>query len=220
MSMSAEHAEELKNEPAVVCCRTEEGTILSADNLEDPNIFPDMVDSGLLNIPGDCLKVGEVIGAKLLKTIDSLTPLTKDMVEGAKSLDGDVRSKPEIQIESPEEKAILKNNLKAGDIIKVEDLENPMHFEKLQDSLLIKLDEKVLTRGEVVGAKLTEDAPAISGVTASMLEGFEEKALEIAQDSKEVDFNSVIPLNGNRGFLRLKIEEGTGIYIEIPFTQV
>jgi len=53
-----------------------------------------------------------------------------------------------------------------------------------------------------------------------MLEGFEEKALEITQDSKEVDFNSVIPLNGNRGFLRLKMEEGTGIYIEIPFTQV
>ena len=49
---------------------------------------------------------------------------------------------------------------------------------------------------------------------------FEEKALEITQDSKEVDFNSVIPLNGNRGFLRLKMEEGTGIYIEIPFTQV
>lgn len=77
---------------------------MSADNLEDPNIFPDMVDSGLLNIPGDCLKVGEVIGAKLLKTIDSLTPLAKDIIEGAKSLDGDVRSKSEIQIESPEEK--------------------------------------------------------------------------------------------------------------------
>lgn len=189
---------------------------MSADNLEDPNIFPDMVDPGLLNIPGDCLKVGEVIGAKVLETIDSLTPLAKDIVEGAKSLDGDVRSKLEIQIESPEEKAILKNNLKAGDIIKVENLENPMHFAKLQDSLLIKLDEKVLTRGEVVGAKLTEDAPAISGVKASMLDGFEEKALEITQDSKEVDFNSVIPLKGNRGFLRLKIEEGTGIYIEIP----
>ncbi len=102
----------------------------------------------------------------------------------------------------------------------MENLENPMHFAKLQDSLLIKLDEKVLTRGEVVGAKLTEDAPAISGVKASMLDGFEEKALEITQDSKEVDFNSVIPLKGNRGFLRLKIEEGTGIYIEIPFAQV
>lgn len=63
MSMSAEHAEELKNEPAVVCCRTEEGTILSADNLEDPDIFPDMIDSGLLTMPEDHLKVGQVIGA-------------------------------------------------------------------------------------------------------------------------------------------------------------
>lgn len=220
MSMSPEHAEELKNEPAVVCCRAEEGTILSADNLEDPNIFPDMVDSGLLNIPETCLKVGEVIGAKLLKTIDSLTPLTKDIIEGAKSLDGGIKTTSEIKIELPKEKAVLKNNLKAGDIIKVDDLENPMHFEKLHDSLLIRLDEKVLTRGEVVGAKLIEDVPAISGVTASMLEGFEEKAIEMTQDSKEVYFDSVIPFNGNRGFLRLKIEEGTGIYIEVPFTQV
>jgi hypothetical protein len=84
MSMSAEHAAELKNEPAVVCCRTEEGTIISADNLEDPAIFPDMVDAGLLNIPDNCVKVGEVIGAKLLKTIDSLTPITPDIVEGIK----------------------------------------------------------------------------------------------------------------------------------------
>ena len=87
MSMTPEHAEALKNESAVVCCRAEEGTVLTADNLEDPEIFPDMVDSGLLTIPADCLKVGEVIGAKLLKTVDSLTPLTSDIVEGAKKID-------------------------------------------------------------------------------------------------------------------------------------
>ncbi|EJP6470776.1 sugar transporter [Clostridium sporogenes] len=95
MSMSAEHAEELKNESAVVCCRTEEGTILSADNLEDPDIFPDMVDSGLLTIPEDNLKVGQVIGAKLLKTIDSLTPLTPAIVEGYKEIGGAEESKQE-----------------------------------------------------------------------------------------------------------------------------
>ncbi len=213
MSMSAEHAEELKNEPAVVCCRTEEGTILSADNLEDPNIFPDMVDSRLLTIPEGCLQVGEVIGAKLLKTIDSLTPLTKDIVENPNSFGEDKK----IKIELPEEKAVLKNNLKSGDIITLEDLENPMHFEKLKDSLLIELNEKVLTRREVVGAKLTKDVPAISPIMASMLEGFDEKSLEIAGNSEKIDFNSVIPLKGNRGVLRLKIEEGKGIYIEIPY---
>ncbi|TCO74742.1 sugar transporter [Marinisporobacter balticus] len=86
MSMSAEHAEELKNEIAAVCCRTEEGTILSAANLEDPNIFPDLEASGLMNIPENCLKIGQVIGAKLVKTIDSLTPLTADLLEGIKEL--------------------------------------------------------------------------------------------------------------------------------------
>ena len=87
MSMSAEHAEKLKNELAVVCCRIEEGTIISAENLEDPAIFPDMVDAELLTIPANCSRIGEVIGAKLLKTIDSLTPITPDILEGIKVLE-------------------------------------------------------------------------------------------------------------------------------------
>ena len=138
MSMSAEHAAELKNELAVVCCRTEEGTIISADNLEDPAIFPDMVDSGLLTIPDNCAKIGEVIGAKLLKTIDSLTPLTADMLEGVKTSGSSVEKTEEMLTEGSE-KAVLKYNKKAGEVIKASDLENPIHFEKLQDSLLIDL---------------------------------------------------------------------------------
>jgi len=91
MSMSAEHAEKLKKELAVVCCRTEEGTILSAENLEDPAIFPDMVDAELLTIPANCSKIGEVIGAKLLKTIDSLTPITPDILEGMKTIEAEAK---------------------------------------------------------------------------------------------------------------------------------
>ena len=40
MSMTDEHAKEFENEVAVVCCRTEEGTILTAANLEDPGNIP------------------------------------------------------------------------------------------------------------------------------------------------------------------------------------
>ena len=98
MSMSAEHAAEMKNKFAVVCCRTEEGTVISADNLEDPTIFPDMVDSGLMTIPADCLKIGEVLGAKLLKTIDSLTPLTPDLLEGLAKLEAPaVKEEPVVE---------------------------------------------------------------------------------------------------------------------------
>ncbi|WML36535.1 sugar transporter [Clostridium sp. OS1-26] len=103
MSMSDEHAEQLKNEFAVVCCRTEEGIIISAANLEDPAIFPDMVDSGLLTMPDNCLKIGQVIGAKLTKTIDSLTPLTPEIIEGYKT-----NSSEEKKEESVEQKEYIE----------------------------------------------------------------------------------------------------------------
>ena len=182
MSMSAEHAAELKNEVAVVCCRTEAGTIISSENLEDPAIFPDLVDSGLLSIPSDCLKIGEAIGAKLIKTIDSLTPITPNMVEGARITE----SSEEKKLTEGNEKAVLKYNKKSGDIISIEDLENPMHFEKLQDSLLLELNDRVLTRSEVVGKKLVKNAVALTPVTGDMLEGFIEEAplAEVAQTSK------------------------------------
>lgn len=209
MSMSKEQAEQIKNEFAVVCCRTEEGTIISASNLEDPAIFPDMVDSGLLTIPDNCVKVGEAIGAKLLKTIDSLIPLTADILEGIKVMDSEPKAeKKETELTQGDAKAVLKYNKKVGEVIKAEDLENPMNFEKLEDSLLIKLDEKVLSREEVIGAILKVDAVALTPVTSIMLEGYEEETemVESPQTTTTV----------SGGILKIKIAEGKGIDIEIP----
>lgn len=104
MSISAEYAEEHKNSPAVLCCRAEGGITLSNHNLEDPEIFDDLVDSGLLKLDG-CLTIGDVLGAKLLKTCDSLTPLTKDLVELAEKKEAPLDAKTE---EKKEEKAEAK----------------------------------------------------------------------------------------------------------------
>ncbi|WIF94011.1 D-proline reductase (dithiol) proprotein PrdA [Caminicella sporogenes] len=82
MSITAETAKQHANDFAVTCCRFEAGTVIEPSNLEDPNIFPDLEDSGLLEIPDNCLKIGEVLGAKLTKTVDALTPLTPDLLEG------------------------------------------------------------------------------------------------------------------------------------------
>ncbi|PWJ49429.1 D-proline reductase (dithiol) proprotein PrdA [Faecalicatena contorta] len=81
MSITAETAKEHAKDPAVLCCRAEEGTIIEVSNLEDPAIFDDLVDSGLLNLDG-ALTIGQVLGAKLTKTCDSLSPLTADVMEG------------------------------------------------------------------------------------------------------------------------------------------
>jgi D-proline reductase (dithiol) PrdA len=208
MSMSAEHALELKNEVAVVCCRTEAGTIITADNLEDPGIFPDLVDSGLLTIPSNCLKIGQVIGAKLTKTIDSLTPITPDTVEGVVVEVKELKN--EVELTDENEKAVLKFNKKAGEIITAENLENPMHFEKLQDSLLINLSGSVLTRKQVVGQKLAKNVLALTPITADMLEGFEEEVVMNTETSRAA--TTVI----SGGVLKIKIAEGKGIDIEIP----
>ncbi|MCC5909148.1 MAG: D-proline reductase (dithiol) proprotein PrdA [Clostridiaceae bacterium] len=99
MAITVETAQEHKNDIAVVCCRTEAGTILEASNLEDPAIFPDLEDSGLLQVPDNCLKIGEVLGAKLVKTIDSLTPLTPDLLEGIQTIEADEKKAEEKVVE-------------------------------------------------------------------------------------------------------------------------
>ena len=81
MSITAETAKAHAKDPAVLCCRAEEGITIQASNLEDPAIFDELVDSGLLDLTG-VLTIEQVLGAKLTKTCDSLCPLTADVVEG------------------------------------------------------------------------------------------------------------------------------------------
>lgn len=81
MSISIETAKEHLDDPAVLCCRREKGKLLEASDLEDPSLFPDYEDSGLLKLPDDALKIGQVLGATLTKTMDALLPLTPDVVD-------------------------------------------------------------------------------------------------------------------------------------------
>lgn len=83
MSITAETAKSHANDPAVLCCRAEEGITIEPANLEDPAIFDELVDSGLLSLDG-CLTIAQVLGATLTKTSDSLSPLTPDNVSGFK----------------------------------------------------------------------------------------------------------------------------------------
>jgi D-proline reductase (dithiol) PrdA len=59
---------------------------ISHHNLEDPAIFPDLVDTGLLKLDG-CLTIGQCIGATLKEVSDSLTPLTAEIVDNIQDPD-------------------------------------------------------------------------------------------------------------------------------------
>lgn len=67
------------NDCAVLRRRVEKGTILTEDLLEDPAIFPDLVDVGLLNLD-NCLSIQQALGKTLKTSLDSLSPITDDVI--------------------------------------------------------------------------------------------------------------------------------------------
>ena len=100
MSITVETAKEHLNDKAVFCCRAEEGIVISPENLEDPGLFDDLVDSGLLSFPDDALTIGQVLGAKLLKTTDALIPITPGIIDAVQGGEEKVEEKQEV-VEAP-----------------------------------------------------------------------------------------------------------------------
>lgn len=96
MSITADTAKQHANDPAVLCCRAEEGTVIGPANLEDPEIFDELVDSGLLNLEG-CLTIGQILGVKLTKTCDALTPVTLDVIDGVVENKEDVEKQTQVE---------------------------------------------------------------------------------------------------------------------------
>ena len=113
MSIELEYALEHKNDPAVLCCRMEPGEI-SHHNLEDPAIFPDLIDTGLLNIDG-CITIGQALGATLKETSDSLTPLTPAIVDNIQNPDA---GEEEAAEEAPAEAAVPAMTVPEGTQVK------------------------------------------------------------------------------------------------------
>ena len=99
MSITIETAKEHAMDYAVTCCRFEAGTIIEPSNLEDPAIFFDLEDSGLLKLDENSLKIGEVLGAQLVATVEALTPLTADMLKGLNLQTEDIKEEIKEEVE-------------------------------------------------------------------------------------------------------------------------
>ena len=125
MSITAETAKEHAKDPAVLCCRAEEGITIGPENLEDPAIFDDLVDSGLLNLDG-VLTIEEILGAKLTKTCDSLTPITRDVIDSIQKVEEEkapAPAAPVAPVAAPAAKAnggVLKIHIGEGKDIHIE----------------------------------------------------------------------------------------------------
>ncbi|MGN0426287.1 MAG: D-proline reductase (dithiol) proprotein PrdA [Agathobacter sp.] len=81
MSITNETLQKHLKDPAIFCCRRQKGLVISAADLEDPALFDDMVDAGLLELSESGLRIEQVLGSTLLQDVEALTPITREVLD-------------------------------------------------------------------------------------------------------------------------------------------
>ena len=119
VSIDLETAKQHAEDCAVTCCRFEEGSTIEPSMLEDPTIFVDLEDSGLLTIPEDCLKIGQVLGAKLNKTVDALVALTPELVEGYQEQEAEQLTEAKAEVAAAAEPELTADQGFAGQAVRI-----------------------------------------------------------------------------------------------------
>jgi len=105
MSISKETLQKHLKDPAIFCCQRKKGLVISDADLEDPTIFPDLVDSQLLILSEDGLTIEEVLGRTLRLDTEALTPITSAMLEG-----GIIREEETVNMEKIVKETATQNN--------------------------------------------------------------------------------------------------------------
>ena len=104
MSITKETLKAHLDDPAIFCCRRQKGLVISEADLEDPGIFDDMVDAGLLTLSPDGLRIRQVLGSTLLQDVEALTPITKDVLDKVNE-DASAHEEAPAKAETPAEEA-------------------------------------------------------------------------------------------------------------------
>nr|WP_307760522.1 D-proline reductase (dithiol) proprotein PrdA [uncultured Peptostreptococcus sp.] len=108
MSITQEAAKKHYKDPAIFCCYTGKGTVIGPAELEDPELFDEMEESGIITLSEDGLSIGQVMGRTLIKDCDALTPITKDLLDGVNELEEAEESEEDSNVEAPKETEVCE----------------------------------------------------------------------------------------------------------------
>ena len=121
MSITKETLEKHLNDPAIFCCRRQKGLVISAADLEDPALFDDMVEAGLLELSENGLKIHQVLGCTLLQDVEALTPITKEVLDHINTEESSKEKTDDIPAESKESFApVIKTSIGGNGMIHIE----------------------------------------------------------------------------------------------------
>lgn len=94
MSITQETLKQHLKDPAIFCCRRQKGLVISAADLEDPTLFDDMVEAGLLTLSDEGLTIEQVLGSTLQCDVEALTPITKAVLDRINEIKADAPETP------------------------------------------------------------------------------------------------------------------------------
>lgn len=142
MSITKETLEKHLKDPAIFCCRRQKGLVISAADLEDPSLFDDMQEAGLLTLSPDGLRIEQVIGRTLLQDVEALTPITKDFLDGVNGTEEQKEEKSEKAPVKEIKQALSRKTGKGGKAMVHIEIGKAEKFEGLS------IDVPVLAGGE------------------------------------------------------------------------
>jgi len=83
MSITNDTLRQHLKDPAVFCCRRKAGAVIGPGDLEDPSLFKEMLDSGLVTLDPRGLTIEAALGRTLARDCEALTAILPEMVEAA-----------------------------------------------------------------------------------------------------------------------------------------
>ena len=155
MSITQETLKQHLKDPAIFCCRRQKGLVISAADLEDPTLFDDMVEAGLLTLSDEGLTIEQVLGSTLQCDVEALTPITKAVLDKINEIDA---PKAEVQSTSEAEPTVSTTEGGSG-MIHIE-IGHAEKFEGLSIDVPIAVSSVPLAPAKVPEAVTAEaDAP-------------------------------------------------------------
>lgn len=204
MSITKETLQAHLKDPAIFCCQRKKGLVIGSDDLEDPSLFEDMEEAGLLTLSDDGLTIEQVLGATLMQDCDALTPIKAEMLDRVNGVHAETKGTTAVEKKEVPVKPTAGAGMIHIEIAKLEGLTldipagstfglnspvSPLQAEEPEDKVIRTLTKKIFPVTDVVLGEQT----SFAGGVLTIDENIVEKAIAADPLVKKINIDIIKP---------------------------
>ena len=204
MSITKETLQAHLKDPAIFCCQRKKGLVIGSDDLEDPSLFEDMEEAGLLTLSDDGLTIEQVLGATLMQDCDALTPIRAEMLDRVNGVHAETKGTTAVEKKEVPVKPTAGAGMIHIEIAKLEGLTldipagstfglnspvSPLQAEEPEDKVIRTLTKKIYPVTDVVLGEQT----SFAGGVLTIDENIVEKAIAADPLVKKINIDIIKP---------------------------